>query len=146
MSDFRKLTDTVFASPQITPAEVEEAARQGFTMIVNNRPDGEEPDQPDSASIESAALQAGLDYRAIPISGGAFGMSDVDEMARALAEASGPVLAFCRSGTRSTFLWSLAQAKAGLAPDEIAGIASGAGYDVSPIRPTLETLARQADG
>ncbi|MGJ8606308.1 MAG: TIGR01244 family sulfur transferase, partial [Marivita sp.] len=108
---------------------------------INNRPDGEEPSAPQGAEIEAAARDAGLDYRAIPIGHSGFSEVQVDEMVAALAGAEGSVLAYCRSGTRSTFLWSLAQAKNGANPDEIASAAMAAGYDVSPVRPMLDMLA-----
>src|SRR6185436_2023510 len=88
-----------FVSGQIAAADVAEAAALGVTLIVNNRPDGEEPGQPSGAEIEAAAAAAGLEYRHIPVSGG-FSQGQVAEMAGALDEAEGKVLAFCRSGTR----------------------------------------------
>ncbi|MBX7533814.1 TIGR01244 family phosphatase [Qipengyuania sp. 1XM1-15A] len=144
MADFRKITDNLLASPQIEPADVAAAKAEGVTLIINNRPDGEAPDQPDSSAIESAAHEAGIDYVAIPVSGGGFSQPQVDAMAEALGNAEGKVLAFCRSGTRSTFLWALSQAKAGADPDEIASKAAAGGYDVSPIRQTLEMLSGSA--
>ena len=70
-----------------------------------------------------------------------FGEEQVRAMSAALAEARGPVLAYCRSGTRSTLLWSLAQALEGRDLEAIAADAAGAGYDVAPIRPLLQMLA-----
>ena len=146
MSDFRKLTDRIFASPQITPEDVREAAAKGFATIVNNRPDGEEPGQPDGAEIEAAAREAGLAYHAIPISGGQFGEEQVRAMQEALSSSDGPVLAFCRSGTRSTLLWSMAQADAGRDLGEIAAQAAKAGYDISPIAGMLQALSARNRG
>ena len=146
MSDFRKLTDRVSASPQIKPEDVREAAAKGFATIVNNRPDGEESGQPDGAEIESAAREAGLAYHAIPISGGQFGEEQVRAMQEALSSSEGPVLAFCRSGTRSTLLWSMAQADAGRDLEEIAAQAAQAGYDVSPIAGMLQALSARHRG
>ena len=141
MPNFRTLSDSVYASPQITPEQIEDAAALGVTMIINNRPDGEEPGQPEGASIEEAARAAGLAYAAIPVSGAGLGMPQVEAMAEALAAAEGKVLAYCRSGTRSTFLWSLAQAKAGQQPETIAEAARSAGYDVSPVYGAMQALA-----
>lgn len=143
MSQFRSLSDRVLASPQITPAEVAEAAALGVKLIVNNRPDGEEDGQPTGAEIEAAAQAAGIAYRAIPVSGGGFAEPQVRAMAEALASTDGPVLAYCRSGTRSTLLWSLVQASAGRAPDDIAAAARAAGYDISPVRAAMELLSGQ---
>ncbi|GAA0269815.1 TIGR01244 family sulfur transferase [Alteraurantiacibacter aestuarii] len=144
MSDFRQLSDTVWASPQIGSDDIAAAKALGITMIVNNRPDGESDDQPEGATIAAEAAAAGMAYRAIPVTHAGIQPSQVGEMAQALAEAEGPVLAFCRSGTRSTFLWSLVQASKGMDPDQIAAAAAGAGYDVGSIRPAIEMFAQQA--
>lgn len=146
MSQFRKLSDTFYASPQITPQEISEAAAMGVALVVNNRPDGEAPDEPQGAAIEAAARAAGMDYLAIPITPGGFSESQVDQLQQALARASGPVLGYCRSGTRSTLLWSLAQARAGEDPDTIAEAAEAVGYDVSPVRGAMEQLHARATG
>ncbi|WP_284123740.1 TIGR01244 family sulfur transferase [Parerythrobacter aestuarii] len=146
MSDFRKLSDTMLASPQIAPADVAAARAQGVTMIINNRPDGESDDQPSGAEIEAAARNAGMEYVAIPITQSGFSQPQVDAMAEALARAEGPVLGYCRSGTRSTLLWSLAQARQGMDPDDIAAAAEAAGYDVAPVRMMIDMLAAEAKG
>ena len=144
MSDFRRLSDSVFASPQITDADIAAAAAAGVALIVNNRPDGEEDGQPSGDEIAAAAQAAGIAYRAIPVSGGDFGEPQVSAMAQAFAEAEGPVLAYCRTGTRSTLLWSLAQASLGRDPDEIARAAQAAGYDIAPVRPAVDMLSARA--
>lgn len=141
MTDFRTLSDSVLASPQITLADLAEAKSAGVSLVINNRPDGEDPSAPQGADIESAAKSAGLDYIAIPIGHSGFSDVQVDEMIAALDKADGGVLAYCRSGTRSTLLWALAKAKGGTAPDDIARAAMAAGYDVSPVRPMLDMLA-----
>src|SRR5579859_5636724 len=106
MPDFRKVTDAFSVAPQIAPADLAAAAAQGFTLVINNRPDGEAPDQPGSAQMEAAARAAGLDYVHIPVRGGPT-LDQVEAVQAAIAEAKGPVLAFCRSGTRSIVTWSL---------------------------------------
>lgn len=141
MSDFRPLSDSVLASPQITPEDVEAARALGVTLIINNRPDGEEPSAPQGDEIAAASKAAGIEYIGIPIGHTGFSELQVDAMATALSGAQGKVLAYCRSGTRSTFLWSLAQAKSGADPDAIAGAAMAAGYDISPIRAMMDMLA-----
>ena len=141
---FRRLTDDVLVAPQITADAVAEAARQGVTRIINNRPDGESDDQAPGREIEAAARGAGLDYVAIPVTHSGFSEPQVEAMAQALEGATGKVLAYCRSGTRSTLLWSLAQAKAGADPDELTAIASDAGYDLTAVRTLLEMLKAQA--
>ena len=133
---FREIDDTMLVSGQIRPDEVARAAAQGITLIVNNRPDGEEQDQPAGAEIEAAARAAGIAYRHIPVAGG-FSPDQVDAMADALASSGGRTLAFCKSGTRSTYLWALARAQAGDDADTIIGKAGSAGYDISGLRPHL---------
>ena len=141
---FRRLTDTVLASPQIGLAEVTEAAAQGVTLIVNNRPEGESDDQVPGTEIESAAHAAGLGYVAIPVTHAGFSESQVTAMAEALKGAQGPVLAYCRSGTRSTLLWALAEASRGADPEALAEQAAAAGYDLGPVRALVDMLAVRA--
>jgi len=131
----KRLDGTTLVAGQIRPREV---AGLAVRILVNNRPDGEEPGQPSSAEMESAARAAGLDYRHIPIAGG-FSEADVEAMAEALDQ--GPALAFCRSGTRSTWLWALARASRGADPEALAAAAAAAGYDLSPLRGALAALA-----
>jgi uncharacterized protein (TIGR01244 family) len=127
----RKLDATTFVFVrQLTVGDIDEAATAGIRLIVNNRPDGEEPGQPTSAEIEAAARAAGLDYRHIPVAGG-FPPEQVEAMAEALEQ--GPLLAFCRTGTRSTFLWALARSSRGAAAEECVSAAAAAGYDLRPI-------------
>lgn len=138
---FRKIDDTLFVSPQITPEDVAEAAALGVGLVINNRPDDEEPGQPTGAAIEQAARAAGLDYAAIPVTHAGFSHAQIAALTQALAAAKGPALAFCKSGTRSTFLWALTRAKNGDSPHFLAEQAAAAGYDLRPIRPMLEALS-----
>lgn len=144
MSDFRKLSENVLASPQLTLADVADARAVGVTTIINNRPEGESGDQTPGSAIEAAARSAGIEYVAIPISPGTFGEEDVRAMVETLERAEGTVLAYCRTGTRSTLLWALAQAALGESPDAIAAAAAAAGYDVSPVRSAMAALAQRA--
>jgi uncharacterized protein (TIGR01244 family) len=141
---FIALTDDILVAPQISVADVSAAAAQGVTMIINNRPEGEAPDQVSGPEIELAAQAAGLGYVAIPITHAGFSQPQVQAMVAALDQADGKVLAYCRSGTRSTLLWALAEASQGAEPDELTDIASAAGYDVSPVRPLMDMLKAQA--
>lgn len=138
---FRKLSDTVFASPQIGLAEVTEAAAQGIALIVNNRPEGESDDQTPGPEIEAAARAAGMGYVAIPVTHAGFSEAQVAALAKALEEAPGPVLAYCRSGTRSTLLWAMAEASRGKNPAMLAAQAAQAGYDIAPVRAIVDMLA-----
>ena len=144
MSDFRTLSDSVLASPQIDLADVAAAKALGVGLIVNNRPEGEAPDQTPGPEIEAEARAAGLDYLAIPITPGGFGDSQVQAMIAALDRADGKVLAYCRTGTRSTLLWALAQAAGGEPQEAIVASASAAGYDLSPVLPAMLDYSRRA--
>lgn len=141
---FRKLSDRVYVSEQITLDDVTRAAAQGITLIVNNRPEGESDDQTPGEAIEGAALARGLAYVAVPVTHSGFSEWQVQAMADALETADGPVLAYCRSGTRSTLLWALALAKAGGNPLAIARDAAAAGYDISPVRALVDMLANRS--
>lgn len=138
---FRKVTDGLFASPQIGLEDLAEAKALGVTLVINNRPEGESDDQVPGPEIEAAARAAGMDYLAIPVTHAGFSEGQVEAMAEALANSAGPVLAYCRSGTRSTLLWALAEASRGGQPERIAAQAAQAGYDIAAIRPLVDMLA-----
>lgn len=140
MAEIRRLTDSFAAAPQITPADVVEIKAAGFGFIVNNRPDGEAADQPAGDEIEAAALAAGLGYCAIPIDQSGFTVEQVAALS-ALMVSPRPILAYCRSGTRSTNLWALASASRGGDIETIIDKALAAGYDVRALRPAMEQLA-----
>jgi len=120
-------------SGQVAPHEVAGLAEQGITMLVNNRPDGEEDGQPFASEIEEAAAQAGIGYRFVPILRG-IGPADVDAMQQAMRESGdGKLLAFCRSGTRSAFAVALAKREEGASADEVSNCLVSAGFDPGPI-------------
>lgn len=104
-----RLAPDFSVSPQLTLADIADAARQGFRTIVSNRPDGEDAAQPTAAEIGIAARDNGLSFVHIPVAPGAAGLADAERLRTALAEAAKPVLAFCRSGSRSTALWTMLQ-------------------------------------
>ena len=133
MTDFRKVTDDFSVAQQIETTDIRAAANQGFKLVINNRPDGESPGQPTGAQMADAAQAAGLDYVHIPVRGGPT-PDQIEQMQAAIAEASGPVLAFCRSGTRSIITWSLGQAQSGArSRDELMRLGANAGYDLSGV-------------
>jgi len=128
----RQLDDWTYIGGQILPAEVAGLAQMGVTLIVNNRPDGEDPDQPLGAEIEEAASAAGIDYRAVPIIRG-IGPADAESIGEAIASAKGKTLLFCRSGNRSALAWAVSQSDQGIAREEIEAKLAGVGIDPTPI-------------
>jgi uncharacterized protein (TIGR01244 family) len=129
----RQLGDQVMVSGQVAPHEVAGLAEQGVTVLVNNRPDGEEPGQPFASEIEDAAAAAGIAYHFVPIIRG-IGPADVECMQQAMRQAQGgKLLAFCRSGTRSALALALARREEGASAEEVQQSLLGAGIDPSPI-------------
>jgi len=129
----RQLDDKVMVSGQIAPHEVAELVAQGVTVLINNRPDGEEPGQPLAADIEAAAAEANIPYHFVPIIRG-IGPADVEEMQKALREAEGgKLLAFCRSGRRSAMALALAKREEGASAEEVVEQLNQAGFDHGPI-------------
>lgn len=135
MTDFRRVNDRLSVSPQISPADVARAKDQGFTTIINHRPDGEAPDQPASAEIEAAARAAGLAYVHIPVAGMPPRPEHAEATRQAIEASEGPVLAFCRTGTRSINCWGAGERLAGRDRDELVRLGAGAGYDLSNTLP-----------
>lgn len=145
MSEFKSVTPDFAVAAQLGTADIARAAAEGYRTIISNRPDGEAPGQPSASEIKAAAEAAGLTFKHIPFSGLPPAPAVVMDTAQALDEANGPVLAYCRSGTRSITAWALAQALAGShTPDEIIALAQKAGYDLTGARGALETLAPKA--
>jgi uncharacterized protein (TIGR01244 family) len=140
----RTIDETISVAPQLLPKDMAMLAGQGFGYVINNRPDDEEGGQPSDAEMRAAAEAAGMGYAAIPVVMGGMTRAQVDEMAAALRSTDKPVLAYCRSGTRSCNLWALAEASRGADPDQLVAKGAAAGYDLSGIRPVLEQLAAQA--
>lgn len=140
MANFKTLSENVLASEQISIADIAAAKAAGVAVIVNNRPDGEDLSAPQSKDVEAEAGAIGLRYVPIPIGNSGFSAAQVDAMIEVLQSSEGKVLAYCRSGTRSTLLWALSSAKMGVDPGAIAQAAIAAGYDVSPVRPMMDML------
>lgn len=140
MTDIRPLDSRFAVAPQLSPDDLGPAAQAGYVALVNNRPDGEETGQPEGADIARVAAETGLDYRAIPVTHAGFSLPQVDALVEVIEAANGPVLAYCRSGTRSANLWALARARLGDDADGLIAKAAGAGYDLEPLRPLLDQM------
>ena len=136
MTPLLPLDGRTFVAGQIVPADLPAIAAAGVRTVVNNRPDGEEPGQPAGDDIRAAAEAAGLAYRHIPVAGG-LAAEQVEALADLLGQDGGKRLLFCRSGTRSTYLWALAEASRGADPETLISQAAAAGYDLGPLRPYL---------
>ena len=133
MTEFKSLDEHTLVAGQISVADLEEARRHGVTMVVNNRPDDEDPGQPTSDEIEAAAEAAGLDYRHIPIARG-MGPAQIEEMASALSEVGdGKMLAYCRSGMRSCLAWAVASREQGVPREQVEQRAEAAGFSVAAV-------------
>ena len=104
-----RLDEKIAVAPQPRVEDLADIAAAGFRGIINNRPDKEEPGQPSSAEIAAEARRVGLSYWHIPIRPGEATADDARKFAEATRNADGPVLAYCRSGSRARQLWQLAQ-------------------------------------
>jgi sulfide:quinone oxidoreductase len=140
--DLKKISPFLTVSPQISPADVGILASQGFRTIICNRPDGEADDQPVSAEIEAAAARHGLFFHYQPVVAGKLSDADADEFAVLLEQTEGPVLAFCRTGTRSISLWAMSEAHH-LSIEAIIRTAAAQGYDLDSLRERLQSRATQ---
>lgn len=132
----RQLDERTLVSGQIGPDDVARLKDQGVTMIVCNRPDGEEVGQPRAADIEQAANEAGIEFRFAPIIRG-IGPSDAEAMQEAIEQATGPLFIYCRTGNRSTLAWAVARRNQGASIDEVQRGAEAAGIDLSPVEHLL---------
>lgn len=138
---FKQLVDGVWVAGQLQIEDFAAVARAGISTVINNRPDGEAPDQLPHLRAAEAAAASGLAYHHVPIGHGGLSPEIVDATRAILAEADGPVLAYCRSGFRSTVAWAFASADR-LSPDEIAAAARAAGFDISGFTSQLRMLHR----
>jgi uncharacterized protein (TIGR01244 family) len=130
---FKQLDGKTLVSGQITADDLSQASAEGVTLVVNNRPDGEDAGQPTSAEIEAAARAAGLDYRHVPIVRG-MGPTDVELMREAMAATGdGKLLAYCRSGMRSTLAWAVACREEGVPREKVEQGAAAAGFSLTAV-------------
>lgn len=132
----RRLDESLAATGQIEVADLAAVAGAGFRTVINARPDGEQPGQPASAVLAEAARAAGLAYRHLPVRMATLSGADVAAFEAAVAELPGPVLAFCRSGTRAAALWAWSQARSGSrhgSPAQALETARAAGFDLADV-------------
>jgi uncharacterized protein (TIGR01244 family) len=135
MTDIRGVNAKFAVAPQLQPADFATLSGR-YAAVINNRPNGEEPGQPTESALAAAAEAAGLAYVHIPVAG-APTLEQVRAMQAAIADADGPVLAFCRTGTRSIVTWALGQALDGRPVEALSAEGAAAGYDLEPPLRTL---------
>ena len=136
MMDIRHLTDSYAVSPMIALEDLAQIKALGFTDVINNRPDGEITLDVQTTAMQAAATALGLKFHINPVIGGAMTPENVQVQAGAMAQAQGPVLAYCASGNRSSVVWALAQAGRRSA-DDLIGTAAKFGYNLEHLRPAL---------
>lgn len=141
----RQITAEFSVSPQIAKDDAPKIANLGFGKVINNRPDGEEDGQPSSMNIMTAVSSKGMGYLHIPISGSNISDQDISDFRQAVQSANGPVLAFCRTGTRSAKLWALCETEKRSVSDVIR-LAAAAGYDLTDFSDRLVRHAAKING
>ena len=138
---FIHIAEDFFVSPQITVNDIASAKEAGVSLIINNRPDGEAPGQPDGAAIEEAAKTAGISYLALPVGAAGISMEMLTDFNQAVNETNGIAMGYCASGTRSTILRAFALAQNGGDIDQLIEEANAAGFNIAGLRPVMESLS-----
>jgi sulfide:quinone oxidoreductase len=137
MDSLKRLTPFIAVAAQLQPSDMGTLAAAGFRSVINNRPDGEGEGQPTSAEVEAAARASGLEYHYLPVVSGQITDDDVSDFRALLNAVRGPMVAFCRTGTRSTSLWALSEAYH-LDPATLLDTAKQSGYDLSGLQARLQ--------
>jgi uncharacterized protein (TIGR01244 family) len=132
--DLRRLTSQLAVAAQLVPSDVRAAAAAGYTTLICNRPDGEQPGQPDHEAMAQAAAAAGMRFVFQPVITGRITPEQARAFGETLAQADGPVLAYCRSGTRCATLWAMSQG-AERPWAEVVTTAANAGFDLRGLPP-----------
>jgi uncharacterized protein (TIGR01244 family) len=136
-----ELAPGLSAAGKLDRADIEALADAGVKTIINNRPDGEDPGQLPAADAKKLAESRGIAYHHIPFTAATLTKADVDAFAATLASAKGPIVAHCRSGTRSTLVWSLTRMRQGADPMALIAQAAGNGIDIA-VLPALAARLR----
>ena len=128
-----RVTDRLTVSPQPEPEDFPAFAARGVQLVINNRPDGEEPGQLSAEEGGELASKAGMGYRHIPVRLPELGIAEVEAFSEALGSTDGPVHAHCRSGVRSATLWALSEVMAGrLVASKVGTTIEAIGFDPKP--------------
>lgn len=139
--DIRQITPSYSVTPQIAIKDLPAIKAAGFSRIICNRPDVENPPQLQAAAMAEAAATVGIDFVALPLTHDTMTPENIAKQAELAESANGPVLAYCASGTRSTVVWSLGQVTNGADVAETLTTAANAGYDLSGLKPRLDQIA-----
>lgn len=145
MTTFRKVAEGFYVAPQLEADDFAEAAAMGIRTVINNRPDGEAPDQLSDEQARELAASHGLDYVHVPVVSGGIFPDHLAAMKAAIEGHAGPVVAYCRSGTRSCHLWAMVMARQE-DPDRLIEAAARAGYDLHAMRPLLREIRQRSAG
>ncbi len=138
--EIRELVPGYAVSPQIEPTDMAALAAAGFRTVICNRPDAENPAERASAAMQAAATAAGMSFVFNPVTPGVMSEDNIRMQGEAIADADGPVFAYCASGNRSSVVWALSQA--GQRPtDALIGAAAAWGYQLEPYRSRIDDLA-----
>lgn len=134
--DIRRIGAEFAVASQLNPKDMAGVSTQGFVAVICNRPDGEEKGQPSVAEMREAAQAAGMAFHHLPVAGGVFPDAATEAFRAVRRGSEGPVLAYCRTGTRSITLETLANPE-GLEPSERLMQAAAAGYDLTAMSQKL---------
>lgn len=143
----KKLHENLFVSGQLMRRDIPQLAEAGIKMIINNRPDDEQSDQLNHAEAAELAEQNGISYHFLPMENGKPMPADlVANFKNLIAQEDGPILAHCRSGMRSSFIWALGQVADGkVTVDEAIKAANGAGIPLENAKSALMSVVPQAN-
>jgi uncharacterized protein (TIGR01244 family) len=142
---YRPLDDRISVAPQLTPEDIPLLKGDGIRMVVCNRPDEEVPSDLGSEAIRAACAASDIAFVDNPLRPGGLTTDCLERQAAAFAEADGPVVCYCASGTRSSVLWAFAMATTGQAsPPEILAALEKAGYAMPGLAPQIEAAAARA--
>ena len=145
MADFQQLDANLLVTGQINLDDIQTASDAGIKMIICNRPDEEEGDHPRSESLDALLKTYGIEFRYIPVSPGQITRENVVATKKAFDDAQGPILAYCRSGKRSTVMWAVVQAALDrMTNNEIINKAGSLGHDLNPMAMAFNSV-READ-
>jgi uncharacterized protein (TIGR01244 family) len=134
MMEAKTVAPGLAVAAQPATGDLQQLAQQGFRTLINNRPEGEELGQLPPAEEGAEAERQGLSYVHIPVKMSSISRDDVEAFRRAVQESPGPVLAHCKSGTRSYLLWAAGEAlHAGRDPNELVDEAAAAGYKLQSL-------------